>query len=168
MPTKKKPKSKHKPSGRPSAYQESFCDEVISHMADGGSKASFAAKVGVHEDTVYEWIKVHPRFSESIKRGQAALETWFQELFQRMATGQLVRMKSKTTAPDGTERIEYEPTNGNAASAIFMAKNMINWRDKREISGPGGGPVPFADMSEAAIDRAIVDALKVLGKKIRE
>ena len=68
--------SKQKPDGyrfgRPTLYRPEYCQLVIDHMAKGYSLTTFAGLIGVAPDTVYEWIKVHSAFSESMSRARPA------------------------------------------------------------------------------------------------
>lgn len=54
-------------SGRPSTYKPEFGNEMISLMAEGLSLTAAAAELGFHRDTIYEWAKVHPEFSDAVK-----------------------------------------------------------------------------------------------------
>ena len=109
------------PAGRPSKYEERFCDEVVEHMKDGASLTSFAASIGVCRDTVTEWASVHPEFSAAVKRGKAACAAWWEE-------------RQRNLALTGV---------GNATSCIFGLKNMAaeDWADVKELkhSGSIGG-----------------------------
>jgi len=58
--------------GRPSEYRPEYCQVVIDHMALGFSLTAFAGSVRVAKDTVYEWIKVYPQFSDAVARARAA------------------------------------------------------------------------------------------------
>lgn len=40
---------------------------MISLMAEGLSLTAAAAELGFHRDTIYEWAKVHPEFSDAVK-----------------------------------------------------------------------------------------------------
>lgn len=156
-------KTQDKP-GRPSKYESRFCEELVEHMSMGGGLRSFASKINVNPDTVYEWTNVHTEFSDALKRGQASLELWFEALFKRMASGQLdrpVKINGKTV---------YKPTQGNAAAAIFMAQNMIHWRNRKaiELTGDGGGPVKYSDITATELKRIIKEGLEVLGIDINE
>ncbi len=159
--------------GRPTKFSFKYCEQIVSHMGSGGSLTSFAAKVGVSRETLYQWALTNVHFSDAFKRGQAALELWFEELFKRMATGQLPpRLKSEVTSFDKeghktvTKVFEY-PT-GNAASAIFMAQNMIHWRHRKDIqmTGDSGGPIKYSDLTETEMRKIIKDGLEVLGYEI--
>jgi hypothetical protein len=50
---------------RPTDYKEEYCQMLIDHMAEGYSFKSFGGIISVVEDTLHEWVKVHPKFSES-------------------------------------------------------------------------------------------------------
>lgn len=152
--------------GRPSKYDPAYCPQLVEHMTNGGSLTSFAHNIGINKDTVYEWAKVHADFSDALKRGQGALEKWFEGLFQRMAAGQLPpRVKTRTTNPDGTKTETFEYPAGNAAAAIFMAQNMIHWRNRKDIqlTGEDGGPVKYTDLSSNELKRIIREGLEILG-----
>lgn len=58
--------------GRPTKYLEKYCEELIDHMTEGHSFESFAGTIKVSFDTLYEWLKVHPEFSEAKKIGHGA------------------------------------------------------------------------------------------------
>lgn len=88
---------------------------LIQHMAKGLSFESFAAECGVHFDTLYEWVKKNPEFSEAKKIAQAqSLGVW--------------------------ENIGLQGVKGmipgfNVAAWIFNMKNRFKWTDKVEVSG---------------------------------
>ena len=55
--------------GRPTKYKEEFCEMLVSHMASGLSFESFAAAIGVSEETLFEWSRCHEEFLVSKKEG---------------------------------------------------------------------------------------------------
>lgn len=64
-------------AGRPTLYKEEYCDALIAHMQSGLSFESFAGRIGTNRDTLYEWAKVHPKFSDAKKQGtDASLLHW--------------------------------------------------------------------------------------------
>ena len=97
------------PAGRPTKYDSKYCQELIDHMSEGNSIMSFATKVGVCEDTVYEWFKVYEEFSVAKKKAVAASEVWWQDLGRKLASS------------------------GNGPVYIFNMKNRFGWKDKSEI-----------------------------------
>lgn len=58
--------------GRPTAYKPEYCDLVIDHMGKGHSLTGFAGFIKVARDTVYEWMSVHPAFSDAVHVAKAA------------------------------------------------------------------------------------------------
>lgn len=79
--------------------------------------AGFACHIGVHRDTLHEWTKVYPEFSDAVKRAKAHQERIL------VANG----LCGLYSGPFG----------------IFTAKNVLGWRDKTELehTGPEGGPL---------------------------
>lgn len=101
-----------KPSiGRPSKYREAYCTEVINTMATGLSLTAFAGQIGVSRDTVNEWQRVHPAFSDAVKVA-----------------------KAKRTMALEQQMLAME--NGPAVTArIFALKNADpeEWREKQHV-----------------------------------
>ena len=113
------------PGGRPSKYDLRFCDMVVEDMGKGYSLTAFAGLIGVNRDTIAEWTKVHPEFSEAVSRGKALrCRDW-----ETVA----LDMRTKGGGP------------GGATITMFGLKNMggDEWSDtsRHEVSGPGGGAV---------------------------
>lgn len=57
--------------GRPTKYKPEYCEILVEHLSSGLFYQSFAGIVNVSIDTLYEWEKVHPAFSEAKKIGTA-------------------------------------------------------------------------------------------------
>lgn len=102
--------------GRPTKYDPSFCDTIIELGREGKTKAHMAIDLNVSEDTIYEWLKVHPEFSEAMKRAEAGMAANFHSMFTDMATN------------------SGESAKGNVTAAIFLAKNQLPnvYRDRHE------------------------------------
>lgn len=120
--------------GRPSKYEERFCEEVVTFMGEGYSLAAFAGSIGVAYSTVKLWEQEHPEFSAAVKQGRAGAVYWWEKRGREMAQG----------------------GEGNATSIIFGLKNRApeEWRDKveTEITGANGGPVQIARIERVVID----------------
>lgn len=138
----KKAAAKAKPEkhagGRPTTYLPQYCNEIIDAAKLGYSLTAFAGMIGVCRDTLYEWGKQHPEFSDAIKRHRA-VRVHFLE------TGLL------------------EAKNGQSVtSRIFALKNACpeEWVEKvvNEHSGPNGGAIPIKavkdELAEAFNDAA--------------
>ena len=111
--------------GRPTKYKEEYCQDIIKWFdreattlesgkiipCDIPLIGDYALRLGISRDTLHEWCRVHPEFSDSFKRAKD---------IQRSI---LVRLGMKGL---------YNPS-----FSVFAAKNMIGWRDKQEIDMTG-------------------------------
>ena len=129
--TKKKPKHLHKKRGQPTLYKSEYCAHLIAHMASGLSFESFAAVIKVNQDTLHEWAKVQPEFSEAKK------EAWSQNMLFWERIG-LTGMAGKMPG-------------FNAAIWIFNMKNRFKWRDLHAADEAKGGK-DYEKVFEAAIE----------------
>jgi len=104
-----------KPHGRPSKYKPEYDEMLIQHLADGYTFESFLSKLPdvSSDDTLYEWLKVHPTFSDAKKKG-VALGRYFWEQV-------------------GKEGITGKNTRVNFTGWIFMMKNRYKWHDNVQI-----------------------------------
>ena len=120
------------PAGRPSKFDEKYCEEVLEAGRQGYSLTAFAGMIGVCRDTISEWKEVHPEFSAALKRHAAARTYCLESDLLRAENGPKV------------------------TSRIFALKNAApsEWRDRQEHehSGPDGAPIAVMDVSDA--DRA--------------
>jgi hypothetical protein len=64
-------------TGRPTKYDPSLCDELDKYLATTGkeqmslpTKQGFALWLGVDDETLLEWSKIHPEFSATFKKLQ--------------------------------------------------------------------------------------------------
>ncbi len=105
-------KKKRKRPGQPTKYDPKYCEMLIEHRSKGFSFESFAAVIGTHRATLYEWAKVHPEFSDA-----------------RNIAKELCLMYFEQIAKDAMEgKIEKFPI----ALWVFSMKNKFNWSDKKE------------------------------------
>lgn len=111
------------PAGRPSEYTPEIAEHCRAFMGQGYSLTAFAGEIGVNRDTVVDWQKKFPEFSEAVKDGQAART-------KILETG---LMREDLAGPQITAR-------------IFALKNASpeEWRDRVEHTGADGGPVQVA------------------------
>lgn len=165
----KPPRAPKKKMGRPSKYDPEFCVQLIDHMKQGKSLRAFAAKVNVTEDTIHRWLKERRDFSEARKRGEPWLEDFYIRMGQGIATGTLNRVASEepVLGPDGQPRVdprtgevlirrEYERAHTNPTAWIFLCKNMLGWRDRRDVNHggqPDGVPVQVEDPRQKPLTR---------------
>lgn len=100
-----------RPMGRPTDYKPAMGEEILQSMAQGLSLAAAAADLGIHRQRVYDWMKSHPDFADTIKLAQAKRQAFLE--------------KRLLTAKEGPV----------VTSTIFALKNAgpDDWRDKQEV-----------------------------------
>lgn len=98
-------------AGAPTLYRPEYCQLVIDEMKTGASVVSFAAKIGVHRETVFQWARTIPEFSASLKQAQQIAQAWWENLMRATAAGQ---------------------AKGNLGAQIFWMKNRFreDWKDR--------------------------------------
>ena len=105
-----------KPIGRPTKYDESFCDQVIDYGKQGLSLTQIAFELDIHKDTLYDWKKSKPEFSDALKKARDYAQGFWENALKQAALG---------TNPEG---ITPNPT-----LMIFQMKNRFpdEWREKQ-------------------------------------
>lgn len=131
----KKEQVKKAPVGRPTRYDPKYCSMLVDHMYSGLSYASFAGVIRVHFDTLYEWEKIHPEFSEAKKAGQAGSLLWWERQGQ-----------------DGLWTHPKEAQFNNAVW-IFNMKNRHNWKDRVEQTVETTKPITISYDPAAKVER---------------
>lgn len=135
-------------AGQPTKYREEYCEQLIEHMATGMSFLTFAAVADVHEDTLYEWVKVHPEFSDAKRKAFTKNRAFWE--------GKGIEFLSSDK--DG-EKI-------NATVWLFNMKNRFprEWRDRQDIVTRDETLKEPSDMTDDEIDERLAHALKVIEK----
>lgn len=118
--------------GRPTDYEEKYCEMLIEHMEQGLSFESFAGFIGCASSTLYNWEKDNPEFLEAKKVGfdrnrlfyERAGVTMMQD-GQGSATVWLFNMKNRFPK-QWRDKQEVESTNTN----INLNKDVSQWTDE--------------------------------------
>lgn len=103
--------------GAPTKYKPEYCEMLKNHMAQGLSYECFAALVETHRDTLYEWEKVHPNFSDAKRLGKERMLLLFEKMGVQAMAGKIKGF--------------------NASTYIFTMKNKCGWTDKQEVTAQG-------------------------------
>lgn len=110
--------------GRPTKYRPEYCEKILEFFSQapfqeikcpdtGNIKrfgnpmpflSTFAKEIGVNQDTLHEWSRVHPEFSEALKKAKSLQKEF-------LITNGLLGL--------------YNPT-----FAIFTAKNITDMRNE--------------------------------------
>ncbi len=101
-------------AGRPTDYDQSYCERVIELGKEGASKAEMAAELGIVRQTLDNWTEAHPEFMDAVKQAVSWSQAWWEK-------------QGRVATFGGTEGF-------NATSFIFNMKNRFpaDWKDKVE------------------------------------
>lgn len=97
--------------GRPTIYDPAMCDVVIEKFGQGYSVCEVCVKLGIAQDTFYDWQKKYEDFSEAIRIGLTAAQAWWEQM----------------------SRNNLSSREFNANLWSFNMKNRFGYRDKQEI-----------------------------------
>ena len=78
-PTEKPAK---RPVGRPSKYDPSFCERVIELGRLGKSRAYIASEINVSRETLDEWERDYPEFSDAMDEAMRHSQRWWEQAGQ--------------------------------------------------------------------------------------
>lgn len=121
---------KPKVLGRPTKYKEEYCEQLIEHMSEGLSFESFGAVIDVNSDTLHEWVKVHPVFSDAKKMAFTKCRLFWEKI--------------------GIEGIwNVEGKSLNTGNYCFQMKNRFKWTDKVEVTTENVTPIELAYLKKA-------------------
>lgn len=101
------------PGGRPSTYDESYCDRVIELGNEGASIVEMAHEIGCARATLEaNWPAAHPEFLEALERAKLASQTWWER--------------------KGRENLEKNVFQQSVWSRSMAARFPHDWREKTE------------------------------------
>ena len=164
-------------AGQPTKYRPEYCEKVIKHMEEGNSFWSFAGIISVSFDTLSEWTKVHPEFSESKRIGQAKLLVFDEKVARAGSTGQLKRQSKtiKTTKYNDetgesvtTEEQIFDAANFSQSYQIFLMKNRYPrlYRDKITLETETSDPKKVQKtFNEVMNDPTLTEAAMKIAEK---
>lgn len=111
---------------RPTEYDPAYCEQVLGWGAQGKSITWMAAQLDVSRECIYEWMRVHPEFSDAISRAKAKAQAWWED---KGETGMV--------APG---------FNAGIWTKSMAARFPDDWREKSEtaLTGAGGGAIQQA------------------------
>lgn len=118
--------------GRPSQYDQSYCDMAIEAGRAGKSLTWLAAEIDVSRECIYEWARTHPDFSDALTRMRQLAQRWWEDAGQ-----------------NGMEKPGF---NASIWSRSMAARFPDDWREVKgtELTGKDGGPVQTATKVDVA------------------
>lgn len=124
-------KGKSDKVGRPTKYKDRYCKDMVKFFDVEATKivldlskndgtefekrvankmptfSGFARKIGVDQDTLHEWKKKYPEFSEAFKEAKQLQEQYLLDVGMAGVT--------------------------SASFVIFTMKNVLGWRDEKDL-----------------------------------
>jgi len=122
------------PGGRPTDYDESFCDKVVELGAVGKSVEQIAKELGFAIRTLYLWRDTYPQFMQALNTAKELEQAWWED------QAQAYMLEHK----DGPK------LNATLWSRSMAARFPKKYRDnsKIELTGEGGAPlIPHIQVS---------------------
>ncbi len=154
-------------AGRPSKWNPAFVKQVEKLALLGATSEEIAEFFEVHIDTIYEWMKLYPKFSEAIKRGKTMADTNVADRLYQKAMGfehDSEEIKTVSTG-NGKSQIVRVPVRKiyppDTVAAIFWLKNRQRgkWQDRIEQDLTTKGESLNQPMTDQQVDK-VIDALK--------
>ena len=121
------------PGGRPTKYKTKFCKTVISIGSEGGWLSEMAEACDVHRSTMDEWAATYPKFSEALMRAKQKAQAWFER--------------------EGRLGLSAEKFNSALWAKQMSARHRDEYTERREVSGPDGGPIETSIIADDAFAR---------------
>lgn len=127
--------------GRPTKYKKEYDEQAYELcLLFGATNEQLAEYFNVNVDSIYEWQKVHPSFSESLKRGKVIADVEVVKTLFKRATGyEYKEVKNEYEGPEAAE--EDTPTKKtvttkqmapDVGAIAFWLKNRrgAQWNDR--------------------------------------
>lgn len=134
------------PQGRPTKYKPEYDNLAYGFCLLGATDAFLADRFDVNQDTIHEWKKVYPSFSESIAKGRDIADVEVVKALYHRAKGYShpeVDVKVIQNQIVMTDLVKHYPPDTTAASLWLRNRQSKHWRDKteQELTGADGGPI---------------------------
>lgn len=124
--------------GQPTKYKgEETCKIVEKLAAIGNTSEQIADFLEIDQDTLFEWRKKHPEFSESLKKARDFCDELVELSLYNRARG--MKRRIMVTESDGSTSEKIEEIPPDATSMIFWLKNRKRelWKDRQDIEHSG-------------------------------
>lgn len=130
--------------GRPTRYCKAIVEQARKLCALGATDEDLADFFGVNESTINRWKKKYPEFLDALSEGKGDADTQVeQSLFSRAMGYSHPEVKLFLHEGKVIEHIVEKHYPPDTTACIFWLKNRQpqKWRDRKEVTGEGGGPI---------------------------
>lgn len=151
-------------AGRPTKYHQDYDAQAYKLALLGATDQEIADFFEVNQDTIYEWQKKHPEFSESIRDGKTKADFSVAHKLYDKALGaewieeQAFKVKKKWYDDNGKVREEEEvvtvpvkraaPPDTQAISLWLRNRKADKWKDKIDAAISGSVTVEIVKFNE--------------------
>ena len=171
MATPRKDPADYLPKGRPSKYDVSMCETVITCMSKGYIVEEVCAEIGIARDTFFNWTKEYPDFSDAYKKGKSAFIAFWARAYKKVMMGipltppKKPAPKSKTGQKKGANEKDKEEEavelgKANPSMMIFYMKAHCNWRETINNNNKVNFANSVPDTAKDRLDRIFGEAKK--------
>lgn len=126
-------------SGAPTLYKPKYCQQVIELGRQGKSQVQIACALDVLRETMLAWTKQHVEFFTALKKAKALEQDWWE-----------------SKAQSGEAQSTIGPT---VWSKSVSARFKQDYTERRELSGPDGGPIEIDTSGAVEKLRTFIDGL---------
>lgn len=132
--------------GRPTKYLPEYCEQLIQHMSEGYSFESFAGKIGVSKQTIYDWEKANKDFLDAKRRAfEVSRLFWEKQGIDGLFSESFEDKDAKTKTSKSI----------NATVWLFNMKNRFGWRDKQPGEEDRTITHSYANKSDEELDKEL-------------
>ena len=132
---RKRPEDKIK-AGRPTKYLPKYCKTAIAMGRRGETIVHLANSLGVSKDTINEWTRVWPEFSDAMKQNKCLSEQWW--------------------IKHAMERAEGTGT-GSDRMIAFMLSAAYGYREKTDVKSETQTQVTLVGSAADIIKQAVAN-----------
>jgi len=138
--------------GRPSLYDPNYHPQIAKWMCRAGAiDMDIAKEFGIHIDTFYEWKKIHPEFSESLKNNKKLIDSLVEDSMLKRALGYdyveeettIGRGENSKAVPLRIKKTKKHLAADVGAGALWLG-NRQGWKGinaRHEVTGKDGNPI---------------------------
>ena len=122
--------------GHPTKYHPDFADLAYKHCLLGATPEQVALLLRVDEQTIYNWMKVHPRFAVAMEEGRGSADANVARSLYKRATGythRSVKVFQYQGVPVVVPYVEIVQPDTDAAKFWLKNRQPENWKEKVEF-----------------------------------
>lgn len=127
--------------GRPTKFKIEYIEQAKKLGMHGFTDSQLANFFKVNPDTIAEWKKVYPEFSESLRQGKEDADNEVEKALYKRATGHLKKVQKLDKF--GAVVDTLEEVSPDSLSCVYWLNNRRpdRWRQKNEVTGENGGAI---------------------------